>query len=284
VAEPDWRALNRANWDERVAIHLGPRGYDLAPLRAGAGRLDAIVEAELGAVAGLRIVHLQCHVGSDTLVLAQRGAQTVVGVDFSPAAISAARALAEELHLSNARFVLSDVYEAPAAVGEPPRSFDLAFATWGTISWLPDVDAWARVAARFLRPGGTLYFADAHPTAYVFDDLAGPPDVAGRPGWFTPYFETQSLLVDDVSDYQDAAARLMNSRTLQWMHPLSAIIGAVRSAGFRLDWLHEHARVPWRMFRGLVRDADGEWTWPERRWLPLGVSLRAVRDDAVGAE
>ena len=32
----DWRALNRANWDERTRIHLSPASdYDLAPLRAG---------------------------------------------------------------------------------------------------------------------------------------------------------------------------------------------------------------------------------------------------------
>jgi 2-polyprenyl-3-methyl-5-hydroxy-6-metoxy-1,4-benzoquinol methylase len=110
----DWRALNRANWDERVAVHLGPAGYDLGPLRAGRGRLDAIVEAELGHVAGLRVLHLQCHFGKDSLVLASRGAE-VTGLDFSTPAIETARALAVELNLP-ARFVLADVYDAPAAI------------------------------------------------------------------------------------------------------------------------------------------------------------------------
>ena len=67
----DWRALNRANWDERVAVHLGSQGYDLGPLRAGRGKLNAIEEAELGPVAGLRVLHLQCHFGKDSLILAQ---------------------------------------------------------------------------------------------------------------------------------------------------------------------------------------------------------------------
>ncbi len=278
MIEHDWRALNRANWDERVPIHLGAGGYDLRSLRAGAGRLDAIVEAELGAVAGLRVIHLQCHIGSDTLSLAQRGATDIVGVDFSPAAIAAARALAGELRLSNAHFVLSDIYEAPATIGEPPGGFDLAFATWGTIGWLRDVHAWARVAAHFLRPGGALYFADGHPAAFVFDDLAGPPDPQGRPAWFTPYFGPTPLVVDDCTDYADRAARLVNSRTVQWMHPVAEILDALRAAGLRLHWLHEHPRVTWRMFGSLVRDADGLWTWPGQPWLPLGVSLRAVRD------
>src|SRR5712691_13096502 len=95
----DWRALNRANWDERVALHLKPTAYDLGPLRAGRGELNPVEEAELGEVKGLRVLHLQCHFGADTLCLAQRGA-TVVGLDFSAAAIDAPRALAGELGLS----------------------------------------------------------------------------------------------------------------------------------------------------------------------------------------
>jgi SAM-dependent methyltransferase len=114
----DWREANRARWDELVAIHLAPGGYDLDALRSGQGRLHPIEEAELGDVRGLRLLHLQCHFGKDTLSLAQRGAE-VVGLDFSPAAIAAARALADELGLSaHARFVEADFYDAPAAVAE----------------------------------------------------------------------------------------------------------------------------------------------------------------------
>jgi SAM-dependent methyltransferase len=271
----DWRALNRANWDERVAIHLGPAGYDLAPLRAGRGRLDAITEAELGSVAGLRVLHLQCHFGKDSLVLASRGA-AVTGLDFSTPAVEAARTLAAELGLS-ARFVRADLYDAPAAIPER-ESFDLAFTTWGTITWLPDVAKWARVVAHFLRPGGgALHFADAHPAALVFDDMAGV-DARGRPGWFVPYFGGEALVLNDPSDYADPGAKLTNQRQVNWLHTLGDILGALRGAGLRLEWLHEHPRVTWQMFRCLVRGADGCWTWPDRPWLPLSVSLRAVRD------
>lgn len=83
MPDVDWRALNRANWDERVPIHLAAPIYDPTPLRAGLARKNAIEEAELGTVDGLRLLHLQCHFGRDTLILAQRGA-TVVGLDFSP--------------------------------------------------------------------------------------------------------------------------------------------------------------------------------------------------------
>lgn len=271
----DWQALNRANWDERVPIHLGH--YALAPLRAGRGRLHPIEDAELGPVAGLRVLHLQCHIGSDTLALAQRGA-VVTGVDFSAPAIDVARALAVELGLA-ARFVVSDVYGAPQALPEP-GGFDLVYTTWGTTTWLPDIGRWAEVVAHFLRPGGTLYFADAHPVAYVFDDMAGP-DAEGRPGLFMPYFARDPLVLDDPTDYADPAARLANQRQVNWLHPLGDTLAALQGAGLRLEWLREHPRVAWQMFRCLVPDADGMWAWPDKPWLPLSMSLRAIREEKL---
>ena len=117
VADEAWRAVNRANWDERVAVHLRAPFYDVAALRAGRGRMSPIEEAELGPVAGLRVLHLQCHLGGDSLRLAERGAE-VVGLDFSGAAIAAARALAEEMALAGrARFVEADLYDAPGPGG-----------------------------------------------------------------------------------------------------------------------------------------------------------------------
>jgi SAM-dependent methyltransferase len=269
-----WRELNRASWDERVGIHLKAPGYDLAPLRAGRGRLNAIEEVELGSVDGLRVLHLQCHFGADTLALAQRGA-TVVGLDFSPAAITAANALAQELGLADrTRFVCADLYDAPQAIAEP-AAFDLVYVSWGATCWLPDIRRWAEIVAQFLKPGGRLYYADAHPTAYIFDDLAPEPD--GRPGWFSPYLERLPLKYTDPNDYADPTARLENATNVGWLHPLSDIVTGLIDAGLALDWLHEHASLPWRMFKVLEQRADGDWHWPDRPWLPLAVSLKATR-------
>ena len=268
-----WRELNRANWDERARVHVGPGSdYDLEAQRAGRGKLNAIEEAELGDVRGLRVLHLQCHFGADTLVLAQRGAE-VVGLDFSPVAIETAHKLAAELGLA-VRFVVADLYDAPAAVPEP-ASFDLVYVTWGATCWLPDIRRWAAIVASFLKPGGRLYYADAHPMAYVFDDETRLPD--GKPGYFVPYLGHQPLVLVEHKDYADPAAHLVNATTVQWLHPLSDIVGGLIEAGLHLDWLHEHAQVPWRMFKMLVQKDDGDWHWPDRPWLPLGLSLQATR-------
>lgn len=274
AAETDWRTLNRANWDERVLIHVGSKAYDLGALRDGHGRLNAIEEAELGSVAGLRVLHLQCHFGKDTLTLAQRGAD-VVGLDFSEPAIAAAQALARDLGLdARARFVAADVYDGPAAIPDA-HAFDLVYVTWGALCWLPDVRRWAEVVAHFLKPGGRLYLAEAHPAAYVFDDDARQAD--GMPGLFVPYFRRRPLVLDDPRDYADEQALLQNVRTVQWVHPLSETVTAVIAAGLRLDWLHEHDCVPWRMFSILRGDERGMYQWPEQPWLPLAFSLMATR-------
>ena len=268
-----WYAANRANWDERVPLHL--RSYDLAPLRAGSGRLYPIEESELRIAPGERILHLQCHIGSDTLTLAQRGA-IVTGIDFSRPAVEAARALAAELGLSDrATFIESNVYEAPK-VHPAQGQYDRVFVTWGAINWLPDIRQWAKVVSEYLRPGGRLYLAEGHPAALVFDDQAAQPD--GMPGFFLPYFHREPAVLDDPSDYSDPGARLVNTRTYEWIHPLGSIVDALHEAGLRLEFLHEHAAVPWQMFRLLVPAPDGLYRWPgNQQWLPLSFSLSATR-------
>src|SRR3569833_2735771 len=121
VTGDDWLGLNRANWDERVPIHLQtPRlHYQLDGLKAGAEQLDPIAAEVLGPVDGLHVLHLLCLFGADTLTIAQHGA-VVTGLDFSPPAIVAARALAIELCFApRSRFVEAYVYDAPGAGGAP---------------------------------------------------------------------------------------------------------------------------------------------------------------------
>jgi SAM-dependent methyltransferase len=274
MSEPEWHRANRVHWDERTAIHLGPRGYDLGRLRAGTGRLNGIEEAELPPVAGKRVLHLQCHFGRDSLTLAQRGAE-VVGVDFSGPAIAAARGLATELGCAErARFVEADLYDAPRAV-PMPHGFDLVYVTWGAICWLPDIRTWAKIVAAMLRPGGALYLADAHPAASVLDDAARSAD--GMPGFFAPYFSRDAVVMAEERDYIDPEAQFANPTTHTWIHPLGDIVTGLLDAGMRLDWLHEHDAATWQMFRILIEDAAGLYRWPDKPWLPLSFSLMATR-------
>src|ERR687896_33310 len=78
----EWREANRANWDERVPIHVSGEFYDVASFKGGQERLRPSEISEVGDVSGKDLLHLQCHFGIDTLSWARRGAR-VVGLDFS---------------------------------------------------------------------------------------------------------------------------------------------------------------------------------------------------------
>ncbi|EDP66315.1 hypothetical protein BAL199_25249 [alpha proteobacterium BAL199] len=268
---------NRMHWDELVGIHLGTTGsdgYNVAALKRGTRTLHAVEEAEIGSVDGLDVLHLQCHFGVDSLILAQRGAR-VIGLDYSPAAIAAARGLAAETGL-DARFVEGNVYDAPRLID---GRFDLVFVTWGTICWLPDLPAWAGVVAHFLKPGGRFYFCDAHPAARVFDDSATAAALPlGTLRVHYPYFHRAEPTANTASvDYADPTAEIRNQRTYEWEHSVSDIVNAVIGAGLQLDWLHEHDEIAWNLLPILVPGGQGQYRWPDGFMpkLPLSLSLSA---------
>src|SRR5438309_11573912 len=124
---PDYVDINRRNWDERAAIHARDAAgdYMLDRFRAGEDALHAIEAAELGDISGKRVLHLQCHIGRDTLCLVRRGA-TVTGLDFSGAALNVALRLSKETGLK-ADSVEWTVYQAQVLT---PGPFDLVFTTW----------------------------------------------------------------------------------------------------------------------------------------------------------
>jgi 2-polyprenyl-3-methyl-5-hydroxy-6-metoxy-1,4-benzoquinol methylase len=130
--------INRASWDERAPAHAASPGYARQRFIDDPSFLSAVVRFDvplLGDIRGLRGVHLQCHIGTDTISLARLGA-TMTGIDFSPAALVEARRLSDELQ-AGVEFVEADVHDAVAALGG--RTFDLVFTGIGALCWLPSV-------------------------------------------------------------------------------------------------------------------------------------------------
>ena len=260
---------NRSNWDERVPIHRRDRTgfYAIERFFREGKPLRAIESGELGDVAGQRVIHLQCHFGLDTLALARHGA-IVTGLDFSPAAIEEARRLAEATGLA-AEFVCADVYDARRVL---TGYFDIAFVTWGTICWLPDLTQWAQTIAALLEPGGFLYFADAHPNMLILEERDGR--LVHEFAIDTP--ADQPLVFDEPQTYTGDPTPLLASRTYQWIHSLSRLVNALIGAELTLEFLHEHPTLPWPMFPMYVRGADGLYRLPDSvPSFPLSVSLRA---------
>jgi 2-polyprenyl-3-methyl-5-hydroxy-6-metoxy-1,4-benzoquinol methylase len=110
-------------------------------------------------VTGLALLHLQCHIGTDTLSWARHGAR-VVGLDFSDPAVAVAGELARECGL-DVEFVCVNVYDAVEVLGG--RHFDIVYTGIGALNWLPDLGQWARVVAELVRPGGVVFLVEIHP-------------------------------------------------------------------------------------------------------------------------
>ena len=262
---------NRRRWDEAVGIHVKSTtgAYRLADFRAGEDILLPIESAEVGDVEGKRLLHLQCHFGLDTLSLARRGA-VVTGLDFSPKAIDAARALSRETGVPGT-FVLGNLYDAPGLID---GRFDVVYTTWGTTVWLPDIKRWAEIVAHFLKPGGYVYKLDGHPAALALEE-----DKAGR---LTPTYPCSHrdtpLIFDDDTTYTGDPDKLTNTRSYEWIHPLSTIVNSLIGAGLTLDFLNEHDRLAWKLFQ-CMQDAGENMLKlpPEVPSFPLAYSLKASK-------
>ncbi|WP_441249484.1 class I SAM-dependent methyltransferase [Kitasatospora sp. McL0602] len=248
----DWRAANRANWDERVPVHVAGPFYDLPGFVAGEDSLRSFELAEVGDVSGRSLLHLQCHIGLDTLSWARRGA-VVTGLDFSEPAVAAAGDLAAKIGADTARFVAADVYDAVDALDG--RTFDIVYTGFGALCWLPDIDRWARTVAELLAPGGFLYLAEYHPYA---DLLAEDGRTVEH-----DYFERAPIVVDAPGTYADPDAVTEATLTVEWLHGVGDVVSALAAAGLRLEFLHEHDRGHFRLAPGLR--------------VPLVYSLRAAK-------
>lgn len=266
---------NRANWDERAAPHAASSGYGVEKFVADPRHLSDVVRSELpllGDVAGLRGVHLQCHIGTDTVSLSRLGAR-MTGLDFSPASVAQARQLVARAG-DPVDFVESDVYGALDVLGA--EQFDLVYTGVGALGWLPDIRRWARTVAGLLRPGGRLFLHEGHPVLLAL----GYPRPDGLLTLEFPYFEqAEPMIFDEPGTYVATEHVFTATVTHEWNHGLGEIITALLDAGMRLEGLVEHDSVPWEAVDGqMTLLANGEWRLTDRpERLPHAYTLRAVR-------
>jgi 2-polyprenyl-3-methyl-5-hydroxy-6-metoxy-1,4-benzoquinol methylase len=265
--EPKPPDPNLAWWQEAAAIHAASEFYDLDAIRRGRDQMRPYEIRELGEVAGCDLVHLQCHIGTDTVSWARRGAR-VVGLDYSSNSLEVARKLAEACDLP-IEYVCSDVYDAPGALAH--RQFDVVYTGIGALNWLPDLKPWARVVSDLLRAGGHLYVSEIHPLVFgmaddgrslVRDIVEAPFEPSDRGG----------------GTYAEPGAQMVNRITRERTHATGEVITAVLEAGLVLELFHEHrySNAPWPW---TVRNEDGFHClppdWPQ---YPLAYSLRARKD------
>jgi 2-polyprenyl-3-methyl-5-hydroxy-6-metoxy-1,4-benzoquinol methylase len=282
-AGPLWQALrvaeyldvNRAHWDERAPGHAASPDYNVRRFAEDPEHLSDVVRFDLprlGDVRGLRGLHLQCHIGTDTISLARLGAH-MRGLDFSGASLAEARRIAQ-LAGADVDFVQADVYQAPQVLER--EQFDLVYTGIGALGWLPSVRRWAAVVAELLRPGGRLFIREAHPVLWSIDETR--PD--GLLVLDLPYFETEQPLVwTEEGTYVATDTVFRHTTTHSWNHGLGEIVTALSEAGMRLTTLVEHDSVPWEALPGRMYRDGHEWRLSDRpNRLPLTYTIQATKD------
>jgi SAM-dependent methyltransferase len=257
---------NREFWDELAPLHAASECYDVGSFRAGVTTLSPLERGEVGEVAGKRLLHLQCHFGLDTLSWARLGAE-VTGVDFSERGIEIARELAAELGIE-ARFVCANVLDLPSALS---GAFDVVFASYGVLVWIPDVARWAEVAASFVAPGGFLYLVDGHPVARAVEERNGCLELARD--YFVP---AEGEAIARPGSYAVPEAKLRARTSYEFRHNVGDVVTAVAATGLTIEFVREHPVSPSRYLDSMRQGDDGLWRLPDAApSVPLVLSIRA---------
>ncbi|GAA0340063.1 class I SAM-dependent methyltransferase [Streptomyces turgidiscabies] len=263
---------NEANWDARTPVHLASRFYGLGENPDPSRWFASWEWADLGELAGRDVLHLQCHLGTETLAFAERGARAV-GLDFSEASVTAARGIAAKADL-DVTYVRANVYDAVEALEQ--RRFDVVYTGKGALCYLPDLDRWAEVIVQLLRPGGLLYIAEFHP---LLNSLSPKPssDDTGELLLRHDYLGARGAVHRDATfTYTDGPAVTGATESFEWPHGMDEVVNALIGAGLTIRRLRESDELPWPRWPRMERTASGWWRLPEPR-IPLLYGLLASR-------
>ncbi len=267
----EFRIVNRENWDSRVEIHYGSSEYATDSFRTDPTHISSIVafdKEKLGPVQDKSLVHLQCHIGTDTLSWARLGAN-VTGIDFSEKAIAAAKRLSRAAGIPG-RFIVSELYDTPDVVSE---KFDIVYTGVGAICWLPDIRGWANVVAHLLRPGATFYMREGHPLMWALDEESP----VGTPIFKYPYFEGAPTEFEEEETYAGSGI-LDQPRTYDWSHGIAETLGALIDSGLVINRVEEYDFCEWQGTSAMVEIGGGRWSFPPGHpRLPLMWSVLATK-------
>ncbi|GAB7029956.1 class I SAM-dependent methyltransferase [Streptomyces platensis subsp. malvinus] len=265
---------NQANWDARTPVHVASEFYGLDGSRTAEHWFAPFEWADLGALAGRDVLHLQCHLGTETAAFADRGAARTVGLDFSAAAVREAGRLADETG-RDMEFVRADVHDAVSALGG--RRFDVVYTGKGALCYLPDLVAWAGIVSALLRPGGTFYLVEFHP---LLDALGPTPDPERQDLRLRhDYLGGRGALRSDTPHtYTDGPPVRGATTSYEWRHGIGEVITAVTGAGLTVQLVRETELLPWKRFDAMVPAENGWWRLPPSEpFIPLLYALRAVK-------
>lgn len=233
-------AQNRRAWEEIAEARAASYPDSKVPaefFQKGGSILDERVIDAIGDVRELRLLHLMCSTGEETLSWANLGAHAV-GVDFSPSSIAAAEEKARDAHIA-ADFIEADVGRLPEEL--TLNRFDVVYAATGVMVWIPDLGTWAKAIASALRPGGRFVLWEEHPLWYTLSMEEGRVRVVGD------YFRRRTPVVSTGWDHFAGGDEAVEE-TQQFQWPLGDIVSALGARGILVEQLDEHpTESEWRL-------------------------------------
>ena len=245
MSDTNYIEINRQSWNNRVDSHYESEFYDVKGFIAGKSSINNEEMILLGDVKGKSILHLQCHFGQDTLSLGRMGAR-VTGVDLSDKAILKANELAQEIGV-DARFICCDIYDLPVHLEE---QFDIVFTSYGTIGWFPDLDKWAALISRYLKPGGKFVFIDFHPVVWMMDND------------FTRfqynYFKADAIVESQTGTYAEKGSDVQIT-DVSWNHSLSEVMNCLMDQQLTLHHFMEYDYSLYNCFNHLEEFEKGKF-------------------------
>jgi ubiquinone/menaquinone biosynthesis C-methylase UbiE len=260
----DYLDINRESWNARTELHFNSEFYDNPSFLEGRNSLNSIELDLLGDVSGKKILHLQCHFGQDTISLSRMGAKCT-GIDLSDKAIEKARELTAEAG-EDVRFIASDVYGLDKVLDE---YFDIVFTSYGTIGWLPDLDKWAAIIHKFLKPGGSLVFAEFHPVVWMFNN-----DFSGIE---YSYFNRQEIVEEKEESYSEGKLK-QSVKEISWNHDLGEVFTALFNKNLRLEAFREFDYSPYPCFQDMIESEPGKFQIRKLTGkIPLVYALKAMK-------
>lgn len=241
----DYLDINKQSWNNRTEIHVDSAFYDVEGFLAGKTSLNAIELNMFGELKGKKVLHLQCHFGQDSISLARLGAE-VTAVDLSDVAIEKGKQLAEQAG-EHVNFICCDVYDLPNHLTD---QFDVVFTSYGVIGWLPDMNKWAQLISRYLKPNGQLIFVEFHPAIWMFDDDFEFIKYS--------YFNAGIIQETESGTYTNPEAALEQDY-ITWNHGMSEVVNALIASGLQIRSLDEFDYSPYNCFRGTIEFEPGKF-------------------------
>ena len=244
-AEHNYLEINKQLWNQKVDHHFKSDFYDVQNFLKGKSSLNKIELNLLGDISGKSILHLQCHFGQDSISLGRLGAD-VTGIDLSNKAIDQAILLARKTNI-DAAFICCDVYDLPNHLD---KEFDIVYTSYGTIGWLPNLDNWAKIISKYLKPGGKFIFVEFHPVVWMFDyDFK---KVQYR------YFTSDAIVETETGTYTDRDAPI-KSDSITWNHGIGEVVNSLITNDLEINVLNEYDYSPYNCFNKTVKISENKF-------------------------